>query len=250
MAGYERLWCVPRGTWLQETEMDREYGLRTSYLNFPRIIERVKKERETLKFLRIEADDGSGGLSIDKFKELMEQMEKGTAINALILLNNGINDARMTHLASMMKNNKSIHVLNVGRGRFTEKGLKELLDSLRNNSDLRDLVLVNSDINGKKMDVLCEFLKSPECKLEELSLSDNNIDDKHCIHLLDALAENKSVLSVCLLSNPFTKVVGPNIKDMLSKNPRIGRLLISKVMDKFADVKKDLGSRGSVLSLY
>ena len=109
-------------------------------------------------------------------------------------------------LAKFLCENNEVIECNLSTNNINDEGVKHLCDALKNkNCKLTNLYLYANNINdGVKH--LCDALENENCKLTNLNLSDNNINGEGVKHLCDALKNEN-----CKLTN--LNIRGNNIND-------------------------------------
>ncbi|KAF4110315.1 NACHT, LRR and PYD domains-containing protein 3 [Onychostoma macrolepis] len=87
------------------------------------------------------------------------------------------------------------------------------------NSPLRELDLSNNDLQDAGVKLICDGLKSPNCRLEILRLSGCMVTEEGCCHLASALSSNPSHLRELDLSYNHPGEAGVEMFSALLENP-------------------------------
>jgi hypothetical protein len=117
-------------------------------------------------------------------------------------------DRAITELASGLKHNSSLCILNVERCHLGDAELAELLDAVESHPSLKQLSLQGNGGQKHTLVALGKVLASSKCQLEELNFSDQGIDDDahdglkgHLEILAEGLRCNKSLTRLDLSAN-------------------------------------------------
>ena len=116
-------------------------------------------------------------LPTDEIQNLVKDILNNKSLTYLYLQNNQINDDSMELLSVLISKNYFIHTLSLGYNKFTPKGIERL----------------------------CNGLKSNNTRLMELSLSNNNLDEKSLTYLSDTLNKQSTIMCLNLSYNNFSK---------------------------------------------
>jgi Ran GTPase-activating protein (RanGAP) involved in mRNA processing and transport len=99
------------------------------------------------------------------------------SLTYLYLQNNQINNDSLELICFLISKNYYIHTLNLGYNKFTDVGIEKL----------------------------CKGIKSPDTRLIELSLSNNNLNEKSLTYLSEALNNHQTISCLNFSYNNFSK---------------------------------------------
>ncbi|XP_069828010.1 NACHT, LRR and PYD domains-containing protein 3-like [Dendropsophus ebraccatus] len=159
----------------------------------------------------------------------------------LRLAYNNLPDTSCTYLASVIRNNWSLKILDLWSNRLAGPHLSDLMEALsspacrieelrlddnnlpdtsclqlafgiRNNWSLKRLHLSYKRLSGPHFSDLTEALCSPTCRIEELLLGSNNLPDTSCPQLASVIRNNPSLKRLHLSHNCLS---GPHFSDLV-----------------------------------
>ncbi|XP_073510635.1 NACHT, LRR and PYD domains-containing protein 12-like isoform X2 [Phyllobates terribilis] len=189
------------------------------------------------------------------FSDLMEAIAD-SRIEELRLAKNNLPDISCIHLASVIRNNKSLKILDLSHNSLSGPHFGELMEALstpacriqelllarnnlsdtsciklasaiRNNRSLKTLDLTGNHLYGPDYSDLMEALSSPDCRIEELRLASNNLPDTSCFFLTSLIRNNPSLKKLDLA---FNSLYGPYFGDLIdaisSRDCRIEELCL------------------------
>ncbi|XP_075699610.1 NACHT, LRR and PYD domains-containing protein 12-like [Rhinoderma darwinii] len=198
----------------------------------------VIRNNRSLKKLFLPGNSLSG----PHLRDLMEDLSSpDCGIEELHLGANELLDTSCIQLASVIRNNRSLKILDLSRNSLSGPHLRDLMEALsspdcgieelhlggndlpdtsciqlaygiRNNLSLKKLVLSGNRLSGPNLSDLMEALSSPDCGIEELQLGDNDLPDTSCIQLASVIRNNRSLKILDLYSN---RLSGPHLRDLM-----------------------------------
>ncbi|KAM3918911.1 NACHT, LRR and PYD domains-containing protein 3-like [Leptodactylus fuscus] len=163
-------------------------------------------------------------------------------LHHLGLDSNDLPDTSYSQLASVIRNNQSLKILDLSKNFLLGPHISDLMAALsspacrieelrlawnnlpdtscthlasgiRNSQTLKKLVLSFNRLFGPHFTDLMAALSSPSCKIEELYLSNNDLPDTSCTHLASGIRNNQS-LKILVLS--FNRLSGPLFSDLMA----------------------------------
>ncbi|XP_067836254.1 NACHT, LRR and PYD domains-containing protein 3-like [Heptranchias perlo] len=154
-------------------------------------------------------------------------------IQELGLWINDLTDSCTKDLSSTLSTNRSLTVLNLGKNKLGDSGMKllsaalrnpdckiqelrltdvgltdscteELVSALRTNRSLTDLNLSHNKLGDSGVKRLSAALRNPNCQIQKLDLDDVGLTDSCTEDLVSTLSSNRSLTGLTLGSNSFT----------------------------------------------
>uniref|UniRef100_A0A8C0QM76 Uncharacterized protein n=1 Tax=Chelonoidis abingdonii TaxID=106734 RepID=A0A8C0QM76_CHEAB len=139
-------------------------------------------------------------------------------LQKLELWNCGLTDTGLGDLATALRTNQSLTVLNLGGNNlgdagvrllltfgllcvFTAAGCGDLAPVLRTNQSLTELSLRGNNLGDAGVQLLCKGLKHPKCKLQTLDLQYCGVTDTGCGDLAPVLRTSQSLTELKLRGN-------------------------------------------------
>jgi hypothetical protein len=134
-----------------------------------------------------------------------EMISKNTSIQSLNLSNNGIEEDGLVSIARALEDNSSIQTLDVSQNQINDNDSIAIACMLQKNQSLQVLNVSKS-----------------KCSLQDLDLSHDQMNEKACVQLAEALSANKIAKAECCLESNRRKGISYNHKSTQTKLFSIG----------------------------
>jgi hypothetical protein len=105
------------------------------------------------------------------------------------------------HFGKMFQNNVGLQKLSIQKHKLRDDGVYIIMEHLLENNTLKVLDLNSNEISFKGCEAISKYLKSPNCSLEALHISNNKVSDYGAKALSQAIAQNKSLVHIDLTYN-------------------------------------------------
>jgi len=112
-----------------------------------------------------------------------------------------------------------INTLNLGSNHISDTALPPLMSALSNNNTIKDLKLSLMKNSNAFLQAMIQFLQSPSCMLESITLAQNNLDDEKIESLANALANNCRLKKLNLWCNMSVTPAGWHTLFQLLQHP-------------------------------
>ncbi|XP_073466581.1 ribonuclease inhibitor-like [Aquarana catesbeiana] len=204
------------------------------------------RNNQTLRTLDLSRNNLGG----PHFRDQMEALTT-SPIERLHLMSNQTTDSSSPHLASGIRNNRTlrpldpsrnnlerhyfrdlmkalttsrIEILQLSHNHLTDNSCPHLASGIRNNQTLRTLHLDGNNLEGPHFRDLMEALTTSQ--IEELQLSHNHLIDSSCPHLASGIRNNQTLRRLNLNEN---NLEGPHFRDLMEAltTSQIEELLLS-----------------------
>ncbi|XP_077320142.1 NACHT, LRR and PYD domains-containing protein 12-like isoform X9 [Lithobates pipiens] len=190
------------------------------------------RNNQTLRTLNLNGNNLEG----PHFRDLMEALTT-SRIEELRLSSNDLTDSSCPHLASGIRNNQTLRMLNMSVNNLEGPHFRDLMEALttsrieelllssthlthsscphlasgiKNNQTLRTLILSRNNLEGPHFRDLMEALTTS--RIEELQLSSNHLTDSSCPHLASGIRNNQTLRKLKLTEN---NLEGPHFRDLM-----------------------------------
>ncbi|KAM5129463.1 uncharacterized protein ACMZJ9_019982 [Mantella aurantiaca] len=191
------------------------------------------RDNQTLRKLNLCGNNLEGR----HFSDLMEALTT-SQIEELHLKNNLLTDRSCPHLASGIRDNQTLRILELSennlegphfrdlmealttsrieelhlfRNHLTDISCPHLASGIRDNQTLRKLDLSDNNLEGPHFRDLMEALTTS--RIEELQLSDNHLANISCPHLASGIRDNQTLRKLDLSDN---NLEGPRFRDLMA----------------------------------
>ncbi|XP_073465603.1 NACHT, LRR and PYD domains-containing protein 3-like isoform X1 [Aquarana catesbeiana] len=179
------------------------------------------RNNQTLRTLDLSGNNLGG----PHFRDLMEALTT-SRIEELQLRYNDLTDSSCPHLASGIRNNQTLRILDLSENNLGGPHFSDLMEALttsrieelqldknkledssclhlasgiRNNQTLRMLILSDNNLGGPHFSDLMEAL--PTSRIEELHLYRNHLTESSCTHLASGIRNNQTLRKLDLSDN-------------------------------------------------
>uniref|UniRef100_G3U486 NACHT domain-containing protein n=1 Tax=Loxodonta africana TaxID=9785 RepID=G3U486_LOXAF len=143
-------------------------------------------------------------LSATCCEPLAQVLSSTRSLTRLLLINNKIEDLGLKLLCEGLKQpHCQLKDLALWTCHLTGACCQDLCNALYTNEHLRDLDLSDNALGDEGMQVLCEGLKHPCCKLQTLWLAECHLTDVCCGALASVLNRNENLTLLDLSGNDF-----------------------------------------------
>ncbi|XP_007445164.1 ribonuclease inhibitor-like, partial [Python bivittatus] len=140
-----------------------------------------------------------GFLKESSCRHVAEVLKKNQRLRELYLSDGGINDVGIKLLSEGLKHpNCLLEKLRLYDEHLTKSCGECLAEVLRKNENLKELALAPCEIDDKGMELLCEGLKHPSCKLEKFWLRRGLLTGSSCRNLAEVLKKKQSLRELYL----------------------------------------------------
>jgi Ran GTPase-activating protein (RanGAP) involved in mRNA processing and transport len=133
---------------------------------------------------------------------LSKLLGENSVLTTLDLADNHIHADGGRYIARGLRENDSLLHLNLRLNQLQDEGCQMLLESLQENRCLVDLHIGSNHAGHMAMQTLCTILRSPQCNLQVINISGNNLSSEHFDLLHISLLNNKTVRCLDMRSNP------------------------------------------------
>ncbi|XP_077320196.1 NACHT, LRR and PYD domains-containing protein 3-like isoform X1 [Lithobates pipiens] len=213
---------------IEELQLDNNHLTDSSC---PHLVSGIRNN-QTLRTLNLSGNNLEG----PHFRDLMEALTT-TRIEQLDLSYNHLTDSSCPHLASAIRNNRTLRTLNLSKNNLkgphfrdlmaalttsrieelqlssnhlTDSSCPHLASGIRNNQTLRRLDLSKNNLDGPHFRDLMEALT--KSRIEELLLKNNELTDSSCPHLASGIRNNQTLRTLDLSGN---NLEGPHFRDLM-----------------------------------
>lgn len=138
-------------------------------------------------------------------------------------------------LNTMLSDCKNLNEFSFNHNSMTDEQLLLMVEAMRGHPSLKKICLSYNRIGNAGCEALGTLLRDPNCKFDELNLTDNNIHDEGVLAIVNGLSRNKHLQRLNLKRNNrigrsmldvFSRLLcnTPNINDIHSSNHTLLKL--------------------------
>ncbi|XP_069825556.1 NACHT, LRR and PYD domains-containing protein 3-like isoform X2 [Dendropsophus ebraccatus] len=145
--------------------------------------------------------------------QLASVIRNNPSLKRLVLHDNSLSGPHFSDLVEALSSPAcSIEELGLSNNNLPDTSCPQLASVIRNNPSLKILDLSYNRLSGPHFSDLAEALSSPACRIEELELDNNNLPDTSCPQLASVIRNNPSLKSLLLHNNDLS---GPHFSDLV-----------------------------------
>ena len=163
----------------------------------------------------------TGGLSFMSSMGL-----KGVRISELAMYSNNITDRGVATLVEVLKENRTLQLLNIGRNSIGKGGATTLAEMLKENRTLQQLNVSSNSIGDGGAIAIAEMLKENRT-LQQLEVSGNSIGNEGATALAEMLKENRILQQLNVRNNSIGVGGATALAEMLKQNRTLHKLDVS-----------------------
>ncbi|XP_073466128.1 NACHT, LRR and PYD domains-containing protein 3-like [Aquarana catesbeiana] len=177
------------------------------------------RNNQTLRTLNLSRNNLEG----PHFRDLMEALTT-SQIGKLELDNNHLTDSSCPHLASGIRNNRTLWTLNLSRNNLEGPHFRDLMEALTTNR-IEDLDFMSNHLTDSSSPHLASGITNNQT-LRRLDLSENNLEGPHFRDLMEALTTSR-IEELHLISNHLTDSSCSHLASGIRNNQTLRRLNLS-----------------------
>uniref|UniRef100_A0A8C3WD49 NACHT domain-containing protein n=1 Tax=Catagonus wagneri TaxID=51154 RepID=A0A8C3WD49_9CETA len=193
--------CVELSSFLQVSQTLKELFVFANALGdtgIQHLCEGLRHPNDTVQNLVL----SECSLSAACCESLAQVLSSTRSLTRLLLINNEIEDLGLKLLCEGLKQpDCQLKDLSLWTCHLTGECCQDLCDALYTNEHLRVLDLSDNALGDEGMQVLCEGLKHPSCKLQTLWLAECHLTDACCGALASVLKRNENLTLLDLSGN-------------------------------------------------
>ena len=173
-------------------------------------------------------------------------------LKELHLSKSNLRDYSMTPLSEYLSSNPKLDTLDISFNNIDRHGARILCEGLKNNTNLRVLKVDHNDLHAAGAKFFADLIKSPNCKITNLSLFCNYFDVPGIVEIASGLKVNKSLDILDLGMNRVRKRGAGLLCEALQENSTLKtlKLKFNLIPNEFSIklVKTVLESKNSQLA--
>ncbi|XP_056417013.1 NACHT, LRR and PYD domains-containing protein 3-like isoform X2 [Hyla sarda] len=172
-------------------------------------LERLAPALHTVHYLRLESND----LRDTSCTQLASVIRNNPSLKRLVLSDNRLSGRHFIDLVEALCSPAcSIEALRLSDNDLPDTSCTQLASVIRNNQSLKILDLSHNRLSGPHFGDLVDALSSPDCRIETLQLGGNNLPNTSCTQLEFVKKNNPSLKRLVLSGNNLS---GPHRRDLV-----------------------------------
>ncbi|KAN0031202.1 hypothetical protein ACTA71_010285 [Dictyostelium dimigraforme] len=157
-------------------------------------------------------------------KTIAKVLMNGKSHPLIKLENINLGDEGVKTISKALGQQAIVSSLDLSSNSITDIGIKHLCEGIEINRYLLFLKLDNNPIGDQGFKLLCQSLKSKQCVLKSLYISECGITSKSMEHLVDALSVNHSIETIHLNSNKISNEGAVILSKLINSSCRLKNL--------------------------
>ncbi|XP_025031459.1 ribonuclease inhibitor-like isoform X2 [Python bivittatus] len=163
---------------------------------------------------------------------LADILRENQVLKELALISLHITDKEMEELCEVLKHpNCKLEKFGIFNTHLRESWCRYLAEVLKENQTLRQLALHQCHGGSQEMELLCEELKHPNCKLEKVWIPAVSLTESCCRHLAQVFKENQNLRELdlfhCDIGDREKELLYEGLKHPACKLEKLLRQLVS-----------------------
>ncbi|KAM3918082.1 NACHT, LRR and PYD domains-containing protein 12-like [Leptodactylus fuscus] len=146
--------------------------------------------------------------------QLASVIRNNRSLMKLVLSDNSLSGPHFSDLMAALSSPACrIEELHLGSNDLPDTSCTQLASGIRNNQSLKILDLSNNHLFGPHFSDLMAALSSPACRIENINLAGNDLSNASCTQLAFGIRNNQSLKRLVLSGN---RLSGPHFSDLMA----------------------------------
>ena len=196
--------CIGKNTHLNKLEVNIQS---LANINIPRGFYNGLRRNSTIQTLMLRCIVlGYVGNEI-----LRAYQENSSQLIKLDILRANIQQNEAEHIALTLRSCTNLKHFNLWQCNITDQKLVPIVEALlRGRTSLEKLYLNDNRIGNTGCQALATLLSHPNCNLQVIQISENNIHNEGAIIIANSVANNTKLMDLCMTGNPIDRCVDGN----------------------------------------